>query len=495
MIDNDKVPGEAEHSFDIMQDLDRGLDDEPAGGSKLPRKRTAFPGHSRDALASIADADEADLFSTALMDREVPAASDQPQAAAPMEGADKTEAMLDAEDQRTALLSLDEDVDGTALPTKRFSLADSTELPPIDGAADTDETSFAPYTFAEDDADEVEANANTWINYGFDGDGGEDESDKRKRMALVAAVAAVVVVAIAVAVWFFFLRAPEPMPEPVKKEPVEQEEEVPTSLTASLTVDAPEWVADYGTFNFSVTDAAGAEVAALQVTPGTPAQLELAAGTYTVTATQIPSLADGRTYAYQPKHTIEVTEDMLKEGASPSDAWTFTILDPNDQAAVDAAVAALPAEEQEAARAFYDGRKTVQPEEEQPAETSVETDDTATDTDTSSTPNYNYTYTPPAYTPPANNYNPPATGGDTGNSGGGDVNTGGDAGNTGGDVGGGDTTGGDSGTTGGDNPSDGTGGSETNPGGGSEGGNTGDGGSDSGTSTEDPMGGSTVAIS
>ena len=249
MIDNDKVPGEAEHSFDIMQDLDRGLDDEPAGGSKLPRKRTAFPGHSRDAFASIADADEADLFSTALMDREVPAASDQPQAAAPMEGADKTEAMLDAEDQRTALLSLDEDVDGTALPTKCFSLADSTELPPIDGAADTDETSFAPYTFAEGDADEVEANANTWINYGFDGDGGEDESDKRKRMALVAAVAAVVVVAIAVAVWFFFLRAPEPMPEPVKKEPVEQEEEVPTSLTASLTVDAPEWVADYGTPN------------------------------------------------------------------------------------------------------------------------------------------------------------------------------------------------------------------------------------------------------
>lgn len=544
MRSDDVLPNEDEQSFDILQNLDKGLDDEPAGGSKLPRKRTAFPGHSRDALSTD---DDGDLFSSPLnagdtamffaaagadpaqpAEAPAPAAADvdggatvlmsslagnAPEPAAPASGDDQATVLMgapaDEDARRTVLLDdLDEGAIDRPVATRRLSLDDSEELPSLGSRDDDDqdETEFKPYTFAEDDDEEGGAaapNAGTWINYGFDGDDAGADAAKRKRIAIFVGIAIVAVALIGTLVWFFFLRS-VPEPEPVKPEPIEQEEEEPEPLTATLTVDAPEWVADYGTFNFSITDATGAEVAAPAVEPGTPMDVTLPAGTYTVTATQIPSLADGRTYSYMAPHTFEVTEDMLKEGAPLSDAWSFTIIDPNDQAAVDAAVSALPADQQDAARAFYDGRKAAEPA---PAETTAPADTDAdaaadagtsasgTGTTTSRTPSYSYNYSGNAgttYTPPASSNSgssntgggqavtpaptpDPGIGGSTGNAGTGDTGGSGDmgGGSTGGDETGGGTTGGGGTSTGGGNTS--------------TGGSTGD------TSTVDP-GGPAVGI-
>lgn len=520
MRSDDILPDETEHSFDIFQNLDRGLDDEPAGASKLPRKRTAFPGHSRDAL--MGDADERDLFSTPIsgdtgMFFAAAGAEPAPYAAEPAGGQEtvlmpssRTEAPAavgTADDQATVLMgaaSADEDSQRTVLmdddaidrpvSTRRLSLDNSEELPSLDADDDLGETEFAPYTFGAEEADEdgAEPNAGTWINYGFDDDSSASDADKRKRIAIFVGIALVAVALVGTLAWFFLLRpAPEPEPEPVEPEPIEQPQE-PEPLQTSLTVDAPEWVADYGTFNFSVTDAAGTEVAALQVTPGTPVDLTLGAGTYTVTATQVPALADGRTYCYLAPHTLEVTEDMMEEGAPLSDAWAFTIIDPNDQAAVDAAVAALPTEQQEAARAFYDGRKTAEPEPEV-TDTATETD--AADTaDAASDTSNNYTYNPPSYNygNAGGGYTPPAdNGGSTGGSGGTQpdpapsdpgtgTGTGDETGDNGGNTDGGNTGGGDTGGGGSQDGGTGTGGGT--------GDNMGDGSTGDGTGTVDPGG-------
>ena len=522
MRSDDILPDETEHSFDIFQNLDRGLDDEPAGTSKLPRKRTAFPGHSRDAL--MGDADERDLFSTPIsgdtgMFFAAAGAEPAPYAAEPAGGQEtvlmpssRTEAPAavgTADDQATVLMgaaSADEDSQRTVLmdddaidrpvSTRRLSLDDSEELPSLDADDDLGETEFSPYTFGAEEADEdgAEPNAGTWINYGFDGDSSASDADKRKRIAIFVGIALVAVALVGTLAWFFLLR-PAPEPEPVEPEPIEQPQE-PEPLQTSLTVDAPEWVADYGTFNFSVTDAAGTEVTALQVTPGTPVDLTLGAGTYTVTATQVPALADGRTYCYLAPHTLEVTEDMMEEGAPLSDAWAFTIIDPNDQAAVDAAVAALPAEQQEAARAFYDGRKTAEPEPEV-TDAATETDaadtaDAASDTSNDYTynpPSYNYGNTGGGYTPPADN------GGSTGGSGStqpdpapSDPGTGTGTGDETGDNGdsAGDNTG-NGGSQGGGSQGGGSQGGDTGTGGGT-GDNMGDGSTGDGTGTVDPGG-------
>lgn len=300
--------------------------------------------------------------------------------------------------------------------------APSTEegAPSAPGGNDADATVLAPPPFADEGGEEPDAaRSGEWVVYDF----GEDEVASgraaRKRTIIIATAVVAVVALIAVAAWFAFFRAPESTSRPVQRETVEQEEEAPAALTASFTVDAPEWVADYGPFGFTVTDESGAEIAALQVTPGTPSSLDLEAGTYTVAATQVPSLSDGRTYAYVPAHTLTLGEDTLKEAEPLTDAWSFAVIDPNDQAAVDAAVAALPADQQDAARAFYNERKA--PEAETPAVAAEASAATAGDGDpagtsasadstSSRTPSYGYSGGGSTYAPPAGNASaPPAS--------------------------------------------------------------------------------------
>lgn len=444
MRDNETTPNEQRDSFDIMQHLDIDRDD-----ADIPPLRTAFPGHERTALADEED-DEGALFSASLKEvasgsagEAASAASEEdPEATRLFTPADAAGAAAYSEPAAPDAASQEGSAPTRLMDAATASLAEAdadagegaerTVLmsPSDDLADDTDATTFAPFSFADEGDEDGEepgvTRSDEWINYGFGDDEGSDGPAARKRMIVIAVAVVAVIAVIAAVVWFAFLRAPEPTPQPVHREPVEQEEEVPTSLAVSFTVDAPEWVADYGTFNFSVTDGNGTEVSTLQITPGTPAPLDLGAGTYTVTATQVPSLADGRTYAYVPPHTLTIEEDALKAADPLTDAWSFSIVDPNDQAAVDAAVAALPADQQDAARAFYDGRKA--PEAEEPAaEPSTSAADSGSasagaSSSASSTPSYtpNRTYSygysggnsggGSSYTPPASNtYVPPAS--------------------------------------------------------------------------------------